>query len=253
MMQLIKPCCRWFVVTVVVLLSGMSISFAAKAPKSLSTDYRIKQIMYDPNQIFNLVGVYGYQTAIEFAQDETVKVVTLGDSIAWQTVPYHHRLFIKPVEAMAQTNMTVITDKHTYYFKLDSTHNKASMTFLVRFQYPGRHIVEHDANSAGFAGLDKIDLDYGVSGDRQSIKLKRAFDDGQFTYFQFENDTDIPALYVVSDDGTEAIVNTRREGQYLVAERLSERFTLRNGKAYLCVKKHVATSVDTYHEGVYAN
>ncbi|WP_033483256.1 TrbG/VirB9 family P-type conjugative transfer protein, partial [Xanthomonas citri] len=94
----------------VALIAGTSISLAwvpahaAKLPHSLVTDDRVKQVPYDPNQVYEIVGTYGYQTSIEFANDETVKVVTLGDSIAWQTVPYQNRLFLKPVEPNAATN-----------------------------------------------------------------------------------------------------------------------------------------------------
>lgn len=67
-----------------------------------------------------IVGTYGYQTSIEFAQDEKLRVVSLGDTIAWQTVPYQDRPPLKPVEPSAATTLTVLTDKRTYYFTLTS-------------------------------------------------------------------------------------------------------------------------------------
>ncbi len=218
-------------------------AYAAKSPHSLVTDDRVKQVPYDSNQVYEIVGTYGYQTSIEFANDETVKVVTLGDSIAWQTVPYQNRLFLKPVEPNAATNLTVITDKRTYYFKLTSSKKRTSMTFLVRFVYPnsnknmyagagGSHRVSNGFDPA------KLNLDYGTSGNKTAIPLNRAFDDGQFTYFLFAQSTEIPSVYTVGPDGTESIVNTRREGQYLVAERTASLFTLRNGNSYLCVRNN---------------
>lgn len=233
----------------VALIAGASISMAsipahaAKLPHALVTDDRVKQVPYDPNQVYEIVGTYGYQTSIEFANDETVKVVSLGDSIAWQTVPYQNRIFIKPVEPNAATNLTVITDKRTYYFKLTSSKSRTSMTFLVRFVYP-------NANgnlSAGVSsahrmsnGVDpsRLNLDYGTSGDQTAIALSRAFDDGQFTYFLFDQNAEIPSVYTVGPDGTESIVNTRREGPYLVVERTASLFTLRNGASHLCVQNN---------------
>ncbi|WP_374728565.1 P-type conjugative transfer protein VirB9 [Caballeronia hypogeia] len=218
-------------------------AYAAKSPHSVVTDDRVKQVPYDPNQVYEIVGTYGYQTSIEFANDETVKVVSLGDSIAWQTVPYQNRIFLKPVEPNAATNLTVITDKRTYYFKLNSSRSRASMTFLVRFVYPNANTNTYAGASGSRRasnGLDssRLNLDYGTSGDKTAIALSRAFDDGQFTYFLFDQNAEIPSVYTVGPDGTESIVNTRREGQYLVVERTASLFTLRNGNSHLCVQNN---------------
>lgn len=254
-MSLLKHYKQYVLYVGVLLMSIMSVASAARTPKALVTDYRVKQVTYDPNQVFQLMGTYGYQTAIEFSHAETIKVVTLGDSIAWQTVPYRNRLFIKPVEARAKTNMTVITDKRTYFFKLDSTHSSVDMTYLVRFHYPKHQTVKRtgDTVSQGIDALAHINLDYGSYGDKRAIPLKRAFDDGQFTYFLFEHDADVPSVYVVGQDGTESIVNTRREGAYLVVERTAERFTLRNGADYLCVKNGLRTVTPDFSWKDYAN
>jgi len=218
-------------------------AYAAKTPNPLVTDSRVRQAPYDPNQVYEIVGTYGYQTSIEFASDETVKVVTLGDSIAWQTVPYQNRLFLKPVEPNAATNLTVITDKRTYYFKLTSAKSRASQTFLVRFLYPNSRTGMYGGGagvSRSTSGFDpaRLNLGYATSGDKSAIPLTRVFDDGQFTYFLFEQNAETPAVYTVGPDGTESIVNTRREGAYLVVERTASLFTLRNGNAHLCVQNN---------------
>lgn len=214
---------------------------AARTPHPLVTDDRVRQVAYDPNQVYEIVGTYGYQTSIEFSSDETVRVVTLGDSIAWQTVPYQNRLFLKPVEPNAATNLTAITDKRTYYFKLTSAKSRASQTFLVRFIYPNSRTGMYGSSasvSRSASGIDpaKLNLGYVTAGNKSAIPLSRAFDDGQFTYFLFEQNAEIPAVYTVGPDGTESIVNTRREGAYLVVERTASLFTLRNGNSYLCVQ-----------------
>ncbi len=54
----------------------------------------------------------------------------------------------------------------------------------------------------------------------------------------FDQNAEIPSVYTVGPDGTETIVNTRREGQYLVVERTASLFTLRNGNAHLCVQNN---------------
>ncbi|MEN9136751.1 TrbG/VirB9 family P-type conjugative transfer protein, partial [Xanthomonas euvesicatoria] len=77
-----------------------------------------------------------------------------------------------------------------------------------------------------------------TSGNKTAIPLKRAFDDGQFTYFMFDQNAEIPSVYTVGPDGKESLVNTRREGQYLVVERTASLFTLRNGNSHLCVQNN---------------
>lgn len=230
---------------------------AAKTPKSLATDSRVRHVMYDPNQVYEIVGTYGYQTSIEFATDEEVKVVSLGDTIAWQTVPYNNRVFLKPVEPRAATNMTVITNKRTYYFMLSSTALSKQTTFLVRFSYSHGNafgLGKGNSRKAVPTGFDpeKINLDYSTSGHKHAISLDRVLDDGQFTFFRFGQNGEIPTIYTVGPDGTESIVNTRREGGYVVVERTSGLFTLRNGRNYLCVKNNtigLGSSSDAIRNG----
>jgi len=221
-------------------------SEAAKLPRALPTDARVRQVLYDPNQVYEIVGTYGYQTALEFAADELVKVVSLGDSIAWQAVPYRNRLFLKPVEPNASTNLTVVTDKRSYFFGLRGTRG-AGATYLVRFVYPRRpgpfgaklgeslFAGESPCLGAPVSSSAAVNRRYSTAGDRAAVPLRHVCDDGQFTYFRFDADAEIPAVYVVGPDGAEALVNTRRERDYLVVERRASRFTLRNGTAYLCV------------------
>lgn len=227
------------------LLTG--IASAAKTPNSLSTDDRVRQVMYDPNQVYEIVGTYGYQTSIEFAEDETVKVVSLGDTIAWQTVPYNNRVFLKPVEPKATTNMTVITDKRTYYFMLSSGKLSKETTFLVRFKYPNNTPFRSTTRSTA-KGLsstfnpESINLDYSTSGNTSAIQVEKILDDGEFTFFRFASKSEIPTIYTVGADGTESIVNTRREGNFYVVERTSSLFTLRSGTEYLCVRSKSKSS-----------
>lgn len=202
----------------------------------------MKQVPYDPNQVYEVVGNYGYQTMIQFGRGELVKVVALGDTIAWEPVVYKDRLFLKPVEKNATTNLTVITTQHTYYFHLTSTTDGSKATYLVRFRYP--HDRDNGLIVAGqgtqTSATDSVsirdeNLNYGVSGDTRAIHLQHVFDDGRFTFFQFEPGTDVPEFWVVLPDGSEARANVHRDGKYFVVERVAQMFTLRRGNAVLCV------------------
>jgi len=111
---------------------------AEKFPQPTSADRRIRQVVYNASEVYEVTGSYRFTTTIEFEKGETVQYLTLGDTIAWQAHPMGHRVHLKPVEPKAVTNLTVVTDRRTYYFRLTGTtpKDKLDATFLLRFSYP---------------------------------------------------------------------------------------------------------------------
>src|SRR5215210_948178 len=110
---------------------------AERIPQSTSADQRIRQVTYGASEVYEVTGSYRLTTTIEFERGETVQYLTLGDTIAWQAHPMGHRVHLKPVEARAVTNLTVITDRRAYYFRLtsNSPKDKLDATYLLRFNY----------------------------------------------------------------------------------------------------------------------
>ena len=106
----------------------------------LTTDSRIKTYIYSPNDVYLLVLQYGFQLNVEFAKNERVQTISLGDNYAWKITPLDNLLFIRPLERNIRTNMTIITNKNTYYFDLvshdDDDENQNDQMYLVRFYYP---------------------------------------------------------------------------------------------------------------------
>lgn len=239
---------RLFVIVVV--LGGMisTAVLADKSPRPIATDVRIRQVAYSANEVYEIVGTYGYQTVIEFSESEEIKLVAIGDSIAWQAVPMGSRLFLKPVEPDTATNLTVTTNKRFYYFNLVASKNKSkeALTYTVRFVYadtgittptpttPQKNEVETKMAPLSAKGPTDFNFNYQISGSEE-ISLVRAFDDGQFTYLQFSGNVDVPAVFAVDREGKESLVNSRAEGQYVVIERVASQFTLRNGSMVACL------------------
>src|SRR3954468_18138400 len=125
---------------VVIYLCMALASAAASAetiPQASMTDSRIRQVTYNPSEVYELTGSYRLTTTIEFERGETVQYLTLGDTIAWQAHPMGHRVHLKLVEPRAATNLTVITDRRAYYFRLTATSPKEKLdaTYLLRFKY----------------------------------------------------------------------------------------------------------------------
>lgn len=217
---------------------------ALQKPVPLSTDFRLREVPYSPHEVYKFTGHFGYQSSIEFEQGEDIKTISVGDSVAWQIVAAGNRLFLKPVEANPDTNMTVVTNRRVYHFiligKEASGFADKDMTFVLRFQYPGSsnvQIVEaKESPSFEFANNPgAYNTNYSISGS-QRISPIRIFDDGEFTYFQFRDiNADIPAFFKVDSEGRESIVNFRTVGDYIVVERVTSQFTLRHGIDVVCV------------------
>ncbi len=106
----------------------------------ITTDSRIKTLVYNPNEVYELKFFYGYQSFIEFSDSEEIETISLGEAFAWRITPSGKRLFIRPLEIAAHTNMTIITSKRTYHFDIKSGEfdGKADeeLVYTVRFYYP---------------------------------------------------------------------------------------------------------------------
>jgi type IV secretion system protein VirB9 len=245
-------------------------SHALQKPEPTGNDSRIKTVIFDPNEVYKFKGHYGYQSTIEFAQGEEILTISVGDSIAWLINPAANRIFIKPIDADALTNMTVVTNFRTYHFELHADEAESikdkDLIFSMRFIYPdteqagaavldfsegpalpnfdelGDVILDPQGRIIGqFGGkelppdFEKYNFRYSVRGS-EVIEPMRIFDDGQFTYFEFrEHNAEVPAFFAVEPDGSESIVNYRTRENFIIIERVEPRYTLRLGGEILCV------------------
>jgi len=252
--------------TVLAVLLGVS-TFSAvaatpatlgKEPRPVATDTRIRTIVYNPNEVVQVRGAFGLTTAIEFADDENIKTLSVGDSVAWQLVPNNNVLFIKPQELKPETNLIVITTRRTYAFNLlgIKTENLADprLTYRIKFQYPDDEmrrlqmqlaeaerakaeqfrmasaavVPQPKQNMPMRAGKSPAEWNfkYSFKGAKVAAPIQM-FDDGEFTYIRFANYDNTPAIFLVDSDKKETLVNFRREGEWLVVERIARQFTFR--------------------------
>ena len=54
---------------------------ALQSPRAIATDSRIRTVRYSANEVYQFIGHYGYQSAIEFEEDEKIQTVSVGDSV----------------------------------------------------------------------------------------------------------------------------------------------------------------------------
>jgi Conjugal transfer protein len=102
----------------------------------------IRDVNYDPNGVVRLAGCVGFQTTIEFASDEHIENVGMGAASRWLVVPNKRAdmLFVEPSVALNHSNLTVITDRHHYYFELVSrdsdTCSRGDVIYSLRLHAP---------------------------------------------------------------------------------------------------------------------
>jgi len=231
-------------------------AIAEKLPQPGPTDSRIRTVVYNPRDVIRITGHYGYQTLVQFANYEEIKNISIGDSLAWQVVrpkEQHNLLFVKPIENNAQTNLTVVTilpsqtgngtiEQRIYNFALEArkttSANDPNQAWTIQFEAAqaatqrnaviGRPGIGNNGDPTGW------NFNYTFAGDKAQVPVK-VFDNGEFTYFQFDKDTDTPAIFLVAKDRSESLVNSVRQGDYLVVHRRGRQFTLRNGNLVTCI------------------
>ncbi len=245
------------ILTALILLAPFAAPIQASAQGD-DSDMRLLTLPYNPDGIVRLDGCVNFQTMIAFGPGEVVQNVGLGDSSQWQVTPNKKSdlLFVKPLVAHAFSNMSVVTNKHSYNFELHNASPsdcaKGRVVYTLRFAYPP------DAPSGtvtapsqpidpnAFLPLpEKRNSAYTYSGDVALVPV-RAFDDGVSTYFKWPAGISTPAVYALNADNTESIVNYASRGDYFVVEQVARAFVLRRGdeKAVLYNDSYVVQGLD---------
>ena len=206
-----------------------------------SSDRHIQRVFYDPDRVVTLKGAPGWQVMIEFADDERIENVSIGDSQAWQVTPNRRArlLFLKPLHSRASTNMTVVTNQRRYAFALVSGQRTADVPWVMRFDYPPPPVTAV-VDEPGPLPPVHLNFGYARAGDA-SILPTRVWDDGRQTYFEFAELTALPAIFskgAGKDD--EALVNVATRGRIQVVQQLGDRFILRAGASSATVTRQAA-------------
>jgi type IV secretion system protein VirB9 len=226
---------------------------AAQEPQPIASDSRIKVYTFRPDTVYSYTGHYGYQSRIDLDPTEDILSISMGDSTRWMLQPVGHRIFLKPIEFDATTNMTIITDKRIYYFELYASEAEGiddeDLVFAARFVYSSD--TGNNTKQQGFYEFDyeddnpevpdpkknfnALNFNYSITGAR-SISPLEVFDDGEFTYMKFPDiNADLPAVFQVMPDGNEALINFRIREGYMVVEMATSQFTLRYGAEVACI------------------
>lgn len=182
---------------------------AQVAPIPGDGDPHLQSVDYNSGQIVRLRSAPGYQLMIELSPDEEVRSVALGDTGSWQVSSSKggDRLFIKPTQVGAATNMTVVTSVRVYNFELQALSQAwPDMPYTVQFRYPAARTLAADTQYVDVSAAARRISRFKVGGDRQ-LRPSSISDDGQHTYIIWPKTAPIPAIYSVDRSGAEVLVN----------------------------------------------
>lgn len=232
---------------------------ALEIPTSAQQDNRVRFVNYQPYNITRVVGTIRSSVQVEFAPDEEIAHVALGNTVAWEVAPAGHILFLKPRENQPATNISVVTtrrdgSKRSYQMELvvrDGSVDAGQNTyFYVKYHYPAdeaaRRRLENEAKkraaAAGYADhVLGIHEQYGPRNWRYSaqgtaaIEPQAVYDNGKVTTFTFSGNQEMPAIYIENSDGTESLVPKTVQGDLVIVHAISRKFILRRGSDTLCI------------------
>ena len=235
----------------------------------VNIDSRIRTMVYNPNEIYTLNLKMGFQSIVEFSLDEVVELISVGDPYPWKLTPIDRRLFIKPLQIGTKTNLTIITNKRTYYFDLQSDVTFSDQDFdvihVVRFFYPQTPIdeskysmdeyiaskdnkisktIQDSANlasqSIGNTDLPNtveekskeriaINLNYSFVGEYNSSTPVEIFDDRKDTFFRFLANDPSIKIYSISTKGKRTLMSSKQVGDFLVVAGVHAKFHIKHG------------------------
>jgi type IV secretion system protein VirB9 len=210
----------------------------------MAADDRLSSRLYNSDEVVRIDGRAGVQATIAFAEDEHIENVAIGDSNSWQVTPNKRAnlLFVKPLNARARTNLTVVTDRRSYFFDLVAAPTARPM-YLLRFTYPAEPKVqqakpaspaltaEETLAARGEHPVDPATLNYawGTRG-KAALLPSRVYDDGRTTYLGWTPGSPAPAILVRNEKGEEGPVNFSVRGDLIAVDGVPGLIVLRSGK-----------------------
>lgn len=231
-----------------------------QVPVTGPRDPRVRTVVYDPMNVVDITGVIRAATVVEFASAETVEKVAGGDSTSWLVAPSGNLLFLKPTQALPPSNLVVVTRRpdgaqRSYVFDLtvrdgDIAQSTPETYFKVIFRYPADEAAARREQRAKDAQADtkraaggRLDVDffYGTRNwaytaqGASALQPTEVSDNGQVTVFRFPGNMEVPVIYEVKADGTEAIVSRTVRDDQVVVDTIARQFRVRAGSQVLCI------------------
>ncbi|MCY1329136.1 Type IV secretion system protein virB9 [compost metagenome] len=250
---------RTIFIATLLLTTFASTALALEIPRGASQDSRVRFVDYQPYNITRIIGSLRSSVQVEFAADEEIAHVALGNSVAWEVAPAGNILFLKPRENQPVTNLSVVTtrrDGSTRSYQMELTVRDGAVEvgqntyFYVKYRYPADE-VERQRQAAAARAIasqakeaDKVLAIHEAYGPRnwrysaqgsQALEPDSVYDNGKVTTFAFVGNQEMPAIYIENSDGSESLVPKSVDGNLVLAHAIGWKFILRRGRDVLCV------------------
>ncbi|MEM8575592.1 MAG: TrbG/VirB9 family P-type conjugative transfer protein [Pseudomonadota bacterium] len=218
-----------------ILIFTASNVLAEATPRRGAHDPRVRIATYQEGQVFRLNVSLTHVTNIEFGEGETIRSILAGDTEGFELdgVPGGQAFAIKPLARGVHTNVTVYTNRRSYYFNVQEV--STPTFYVVQFRYP-----EDEQRPQNAVAAQAPNYNYGAS-DRTEITPVRVWDDGTFTYFQFARNAPVPAIFRYSN-GRERTVNTQAtEPGVIRVSGVNAQWVLRLADVVVCIQSNALT------------
>nr|WP_253279925.1 TrbG/VirB9 family P-type conjugative transfer protein [Phaeobacter sp. 11ANDIMAR09] len=207
-----------------------SFVLAEAIPRRGPNDSRVRVATYQEAQVYRLSLSLTHVTTIEFGEGESIRSIIAGDTEGFEIdgVPGGQAFAIKPLARGVHTNVTVYTNRRSYYFNVQEV--QSPTFYVVQFRYP-----DDEARPTRAIAQQAPNYNYGASA-QEEFTPTRVWDDGTFTYFQFSRNAPVPAIFRYSN-GRERTVNTQAtENGVIRASGVNAEWVLRLGEEVVCVQ-----------------
>jgi len=208
-------------------------SLAASAettPRPGSHDNRVRVATWTEGQVYRIVTTLTRVTTVEFGEGETIRSIIAGDTVGFQFdgVPGGRAFAIKPAASGVATNITVYTNRRSYYFHVVEA--RETPHYVVQFRYPDANVQPARAVAA-----DAPNANYAVSATEEFTPTA-IWDDGTFTYFRLKRNAPVPAIFRYANGGERAVNSTALEDGVIRVSGVNRQWVLRLGEDEVCVQ-----------------
>jgi type IV secretion system protein VirB9 len=221
--------------------------FAESVPARGIIDSRVRTAVYNGDEVYRLRGYVGYQIDLEFESGEIFTGLGAGDLEGLSFVGQDNHLFLKPKAARVATNLTVLTSRRHYQFDYTALAQRPAaddpgVIYSLRFTYPPL-----PSQAAADAAAKRLDSQLESAGSQRphnedywycgqpALMPVAASDDGVHTRLRFAANSDLPAIFVRNEDGSESLLNFNMDAGDVIVHRIAQRFILRRGTLTGCI------------------
>lgn len=221
-------------------------------PSLVYADPRIRTVNYSPDRVYTIYAKVGRAAVVQLQDGEYLDTrssgLGMGDALAWNVAVRGNNIVFKPTEEKPTTNMIIMSNKRTYVFDLKLATGKQLPTYVMRFHYPDdvRRAKEAQAakRSNAIAALSAVgdktpplsdNQNYWGRGSKE-LAPTAIWDNGRFTYFQFNNGRALPTIYRINSDGSESLTDFHVQDDTVVVHETAAQFVLRSGKSVLGIE-----------------